>query len=70
VWMCTEWTEVTWRERERCACVKAQGEEKSVRKVLIVIWEVSTASRTYARMEWDDDDDDDDDASSVTTSSN
>lgn len=41
--------------------------KKRVRsKVLIVIWEVSTASSTYARMEWDDDDDD---ASGVTTSS-
>ena len=60
-------------KRERYACVKAR-EEKSVRKVLTVIWEVSTASRRYARMEWDDDDgdgdgDDDDDASSATTSS-
>jgi hypothetical protein len=42
-----------------------------IREVLIVIWEVSTASRKYARMGWDDgeDDDDDDDASGVTTSS-
>ncbi len=55
------------QERERCACVKARGEEKSVRKVFVVIWEVSTASRTYTRMEWDDDDDD---ANNVTTSSN
>ncbi len=36
-------------------------DEKRVRKVLMVIWEVSTASRTYARMEWDGDDDGDDD---------
>lgn len=39
-------------------------EEKRVRNVLIVIWEVSTASRMYAQMEGDDDD-----ASGVTTSS-
>ena len=58
------------QERKICVC-KSTG-RKSVRKVLTMIWEVSTASRRYARMEWDDDDgdgvDDDDDASATTSS--
>jgi hypothetical protein len=45
------------REREGDVCVHKHRKKKSVRNVLIVIWEVSTASRTYARMGWDDDDD-------------
>ena len=47
--VCARNGEVT--RREMCVCKSTA--RKSVRKVLIVIWEVSTASRRYARMEWD-----------------
>lgn len=59
--MCTEWRGNQERERERakemrvCISTERKKTKKSVRNVLIVIWEVSTASRTYAQMGWDDD---------------
>jgi len=68
MYMCARNGEVTGRERDVRVYKAREEEQERVREVLIVIWEVSTASRPYARMEWGDDDGDDD-ASSVTTSS-
>lgn len=43
-------------ERDMRVYKRGKRRKRGVGKVLVVIWEVSTASRTYARMGWDDDD--------------